>query len=323
MLTQTHLPRPSYKPKFIPRSYKSLSDTGFDSDDELTAAETDITLDAQDAGAATIPIGTIIRMESEYMYVSGNDAANPSVLTVVRGWASSSAVTHVTNTDIYKIVKGSCVLYLEGQQDAQSGTIHDLSGYGNHGTITGATWVREKKGLLVNSFDGSDDFITITNHASLNMSTGSFTLMTWINVTDVTNYRYLFSKLLNGAPFTGYGFGIEQTTGKLYAMSPNSGTINVGSTGIADGKWHLATFSFLVGSAIGFNIYCDTTNHYQGNSPSDDKDNAASLYLGVVQDGASYPYKGYRGLSRILKGIALSATEIAGIFNQERPLFGV
>lgn len=53
-----------------------------------------------------------------------------------------------------------CVLYLNGQQDPQSGVIKDLSGYGNHGTITGATWVRDKYGMWVNYLDGTTNIIT-------------------------------------------------------------------------------------------------------------------------------------------------------------------
>jgi len=50
----------------------------------------------------------------------------------------------------------SCVLWLPGQDDAPSTTIRDRSGFGNHGTITGATWERLPGGAIANKFTAID-----------------------------------------------------------------------------------------------------------------------------------------------------------------------
>ena len=70
-------------------------DTGIDTDEELDATETAITCDA-DATTA-IPVGSIIHIENELMFVS----ATGVTLTVTRGYRGTTAATHVTNTDIY------------------------------------------------------------------------------------------------------------------------------------------------------------------------------------------------------------------------------
>lgn len=64
-------------------------------------------------------------------------------------------------------VPSSCVLYLEGQNDVQKDEIRDISGYRNHGSIYGATWVRTERGLWVLSFDGSNDYVNCGDDTTL------------------------------------------------------------------------------------------------------------------------------------------------------------
>ena len=73
----------------------------------------------------------------------------------------------------------SCVLWLPGQDDPQSSTIRDRSGKGNHGTISGATWVRLPSGLWCLSFDGTDDSVDCGAGASLNI-TEALTVEGWV-----------------------------------------------------------------------------------------------------------------------------------------------
>ena len=71
------------------------ADTGIDTDEALTAGETTIDCDAD--ATDDIPVGTIIRIESELYYVTGTG----TTLTVVAGYGRSTQTTHTTNQDIY------------------------------------------------------------------------------------------------------------------------------------------------------------------------------------------------------------------------------
>jgi len=70
-------------------------DTGIDTDEALDTSETGIDCDA-DATTA-IPVGSVIHVENEQMYVS----ATGTSLTVIRGFNGTTAATHTTNKDIY------------------------------------------------------------------------------------------------------------------------------------------------------------------------------------------------------------------------------
>ena len=71
--------------------------------------------------------------------------------------------------------------------DAGSGAVlADVSGNGNNGTITGATWTTSGKygGALV--FNGTNALVTIPDSTSLNLTTG-MTLEAWVNPSTVTS----------------------------------------------------------------------------------------------------------------------------------------
>ena len=83
------------------------------------------------------------------------------------------------NSLVFNPPELGCVLFLPGLPWSSS-KIHDRSPYGNHGTITGATWKRLPSGLWYLSFDGIDDYVSLGTSASLNL-VDDFTMMAWLN----------------------------------------------------------------------------------------------------------------------------------------------
>ena len=306
------LPRPSYMPKFTPRSYKSLSDSGIDTDEELTDSETGIDCDADPSTA--IPAGTIIRIENEYLTVS---VSAPNVLTVIRGTHGSTAVAHTTNQDIYKVVKGSCVLYLEGQQDPQSSTIRDLSGYNNHGTITGATWVRLPSGLWSLLADGLDDVI-ITPSTSVFSGLSTLTLMGWLNTIDWGSGGDTNNIRLLRCNTPSIEWRMSQAAANTFLViggTNHAGAVATISLGV---RQHLAAVM------DGTNVYF-YVNGVQKDTVAQTKNCSAGSDLIHLLNQIPPTQRGYHGYFDYFKAFNLpfSATQIAGIFNQERTLFGI
>jgi len=104
--------------------------------------------------------------------------------------------------------------------DAGSGTaLVDMSGNGNTGTISGATWTTGKTAGALN-FDGVNDWVTVADAASLDLKTG-MTLEAWVRPTR------------NNGDWRTVAFK-ESSTGMVYSLYTNErgnrpvGQVNIG-----------------------------------------------------------------------------------------------
>jgi hypothetical protein len=81
-----------------------------------------------------------------------------------------------------------------GFNEGSGTTLTDLSGNGNHGTISGATWTASGKYGSALLFNGTSAQVTIPNSASLQLSTG-MTLEAWVYPTSApTGWRSVVTK---------------------------------------------------------------------------------------------------------------------------------
>ena len=93
-------------------------------------------------------------------------------------------------------------------EEASGTTVVDASGMGNKGTISGAARITEGRFGKALSFDGVDDWVTVNDSASLDLTTG-MTLEAWVYPTvDMTEWAAVILK--------------EQPGGALYELYANS-----------------------------------------------------------------------------------------------------
>jgi hypothetical protein len=216
----------------------------------------------------------------------------------------------------------SCVLLLAGADQLTYGnTITDLSGNNNHGTITGATWVRLSSGLWVVYFADNTQKITITDAASLDFGTNSFFIVIWVYKIDANGDLLGTSQsTTNGT----WGFSFNSSTGMRMYWRDDDGNISYNQHTITnfDSKWC---------------CYGLVVNH---------DDHKSYIYQnGVLQDSQAYPDMTftsnqnlllhdfptrqwtpdiyYYALPRIMKGRIPYAGELENIYNQERHLFNI
>ena len=97
-----------------------------------------------------------------------------------------------------------------------NGNANDESGNGRNGTVNGATISSDRIGKLnsVYDFDGTDDYISVTNTPFTN---SPFTISAWINVRDMKNIN----------PIVGLGDFSTNYYNKLY-FSANGGGNYIG-----------------------------------------------------------------------------------------------
>ena len=117
-------------------------------------------------------------------------------------WSDGGAQSHnivapataTTYTGSFGLTPPSAGLVAAYSFDSGSGsTLADVSGTGNSGTISGASWSTQGRAGGALSFDGVNDLVTIADASSLDLTTG-MTLEAWARPTTVTNWRTVLLK---------------------------------------------------------------------------------------------------------------------------------
>ena len=302
--------RVNYGLTFDPRNQTHWEDTGINTNEEVASGETaiDVTPDATSA----IPVGTTIRIDSEPMSVT----ATGNTITVIR----KHAVTHSTATDIYKKVN-SCVLWLPGQDDAQSSTIRDRSGNGNDGSLTNITWERISSGLWVTVFNGSSSHIDFGNDASLGLQTGQgASWIQWVFLTGLGVNNSLFNKreTFNAANVESRIASSNKPA--LIIQDGSQNTTLTADTALLISTWYFIVFTYDRTDMRAYRngvLDCTPAAH-----TNEIPVTANNLFYGTRADGGGDALAAKIGLPRNLN-LPLTATQTAGIYNQERHLFGV
>ncbi len=140
--------------------------------------------------------------------------------TVAKGFVSHQTNLGVANynlDDLYSPDTGmwqSKVLDLATPKYSPNKTYwFDKSRYCNHGTISGATWVRNSKGVWVLSFDGISNIITGWGSAKILALTYPLTFELWVNFNTIVQGAILLSLDVTDAN-SDIAFGLNNGGGK-------------------------------------------------------------------------------------------------------------
>lgn len=201
-----------------------------------------------------------------------------------------------------------------------SGTlVHDTSGYGNNGTLSGdVTWAPGISGSAL-SFDGNPGQVDIPASASLD-PTSTVTVAAYIkDAGSPGDYRYVLAKGAAGCVAASYGlytssdgglaFYVSGEGGTVYARSPDAGT------GVWDGQWHLALGTF-DGTTI--RLYLDGNQVGSGTVYPDKIDyllpDSNDLYIGNYEGCPDHEFAGEIGGVTIWDQ-ALSAAQVKALIS--------
>ena len=116
------------------------------------------------------------------------------------------------------IITDGLVLYLDGMYYSGTGTIPDISGNNNMGTMNGAGLSFSNKEWI---FNGDASYINLPYHSSL--FSQEFTLSVWVNITNFSTYRGIISKTLSYNP-SNYDIYLKSGSGgmSVYVGNNNS-----------------------------------------------------------------------------------------------------
>jgi predicted ribosomally synthesized peptide with SipW-like signal peptide len=162
------------------------------------------------------------------------------------------------------------------------GMAYDNSGYGNNGTINGATWTGGKYNPSL-SFDGNDNIVV---NDSDTLEPEKVTLEAWVKRDGTPGaYKYITGKQFSGSNgsynlYTGSSGGLRFYIGyssTQWIPSPDAGT------GVWDGNWH-----HIVGTYDGVKVqlYKDGVEVGSGTATTESIDyNTSNFYIGSYGNG--------------------------------------
>jgi len=158
-------------------------------------------------------------------------------------------------------------------------------------------------------FDGTNDYVNMGNVC--NLGTSDFTISGWINATDYTNNQSFVSKYEDGN--NRWYFGTDSSDRPIfYSKKDGSAVLNLtGTDVVTENVWH--HFAISCDRDGTENLYIDGVLNASAICSDGDIDNAGDLHIGRY----STTYHQGNIDEVAIWDKALSATEIAAIYNQK------
>ena len=123
-------------------------------------------------------------------------------------------------------------------------TLVDVSGYGNHGTLTnGPTWEAEAPGWAMNCVAASSTYVAVPDSPYINIQANqSYSFAVRFRTSQASDKR-IFAKRDSASPSAGYFAFVKSSTGGTFTINFDVGSANaklIGNTQVNDGEWHTA-----------------------------------------------------------------------------------
>jgi hypothetical protein len=146
-------------------------------------------------------------------------------------------------------------------------------------------------------FDGTGDYLTLSDSSDFDFDNEDFTIELWIRVSNFSDYRHIFeSRTSEGTE--GFSFGTD-SNGKLFMWYNGSFRITT-STTLSTATWyHVALVRNGNVHTIYINGTADTNTYTSANTYTSDR-----CWIGRYYNSTSYMYIGYMDEFCVSKGIA-------------------
>ncbi len=206
-------------------------------------------------------------------------------------WSNSGSFT-VTITN--PLSNSNLLVYLKFNS-ISGGIITDESGNGNNATVSDGTLVSGKYGNSI-SFDGVNDYLTITTNPTLNgLGDGSYSIFFWVKAVYNNTFNYLMCKhekeISAAVPFEIWIGSASYIWFLEMQSDPYGSGRSIGGGTVGDGNWHL--ISLVHSSTNRIYLYVDGVWKSEDNTYHPAV-NTANIYIGLVNfsDGSTKYFTG-------------------------------
>jgi len=195
-------------------------------------------------------------------------------------------------------------------------TLRDVSGRGNHGTLTSmdpaTDWVMTEKGWAVN-FPDATDYVAIGNPVSLQMPTGGLSVFAWINTPTSENGQGIVNKGAIFASGLNYGLGILSNNLYWQSRTASAGIWTFGTSFTTTNAWAFVGGTWDgTASAGGARIWVNGQQKNQATPSATTIETGADLRFGLGTLG-TFDFEGMMGPVFIYNR-ALSPNEIQQLY---------
>jgi hypothetical protein len=235
--------------------------------------------------------------------------------------------THADVEDYKNIITRGLVLHLDAsalESYVGSGTNwYDISGNGNDGTLTnGPTFSSGNQGCI--NFDGTNDYLSVSNSSTINPNNGSFTIICWVNSDPSIagdGWDLWVAKRSNGS--NGYYVGANNPSGVRFVLGNDANSrTDTGFISYTFNTW--AMFTAILN--ITDNTQTIIRNNYEETATTTPTGgnyyNTGALSIGGDIGINAYYVTGKIG-SVLIYNIALSQTQVGQIYNVQKARFGL
>ncbi len=167
----------------------------------------------------------------------------------------------------------------------------------NNGTVYGASWTT---GVVDDAldFDGSNDYVQVPDHWTLDAGTGDFSIDLWIKTSDTGHVTTILDKRSSSAgQYYGYLFflykgylALQLADGGWTNYVAGSSSSSISNGFVADGQWHLVAVTVDRNDSQGIRWYIDGNEVGTRRNPTGRQgnlDNSAPVRI-ARQSGGSY-----------------------------------
>ena len=226
------------------------------------------------------------------------------------------------------VITENLVLHLDAGNAASypgsGSTWYDLTAGAHDATLVNSPIYSSNNGGYL-TFDGLDEYGTISNHADFNFGTGNFTAEYWALCNNTAKtYQMIGGNGVGGVAGGWYLYGKRLGGTTAFGQAGDATAVNSVVASLTQGAWYHVVVSRISGQVI---FYTNNVSE-AGQSFTEDLTSANAMRVAMIPNygnltDGTYHWQGRIAQFRLYKGKGLTAAEVNQNFNADRSRYAI